>query len=265
VSDQAVFFVRDDDVGELTDALRFFVDTFLERQIPVSYQIIPGQLTDACAQFLVDLRRAHPNLIEFGQHGLHHRMVVGDKVLKREFGPELDFQSQDGLIREGRAILAEKLGTETPVKVFTPPQHKYDRNTVRAAAEAGHQVFSAASYPDLTHQAAYLFGRAFGLSSYGHQGVSYHGRQRPEGRIREVSISIDVDDGKAVRWPAAELAQGLQGAAKRTQEIGLMFHHEIYGGADGAETLRAIVSVLDTLPKSALKKLGDMGGGQVAR
>ncbi|HET9160982.1 MAG TPA: DUF2334 domain-containing protein [Caulobacteraceae bacterium] len=258
MSQETVYFVRDDDVGELTDALRLFVDTFLERRIPVSYQIIPGQLTEDCAHYLVEMRAAHPDLIEFGQHGLHHAMTKSGRSLMREFGPELSLDQQRAVIAEGLDILHQRLGPEPPVRVFTPPQHKYDHNTVRAAAAVGHRVFSASYYPDAAHQGVYALGRAIGLSSLRHHGISYHDRARPEAAIEEISISLDVDDGEVLKRPAGLLAQALQQAERRTGRVGLMFHHGIYTDADKAGQLAAIADVIAGLDVTRLKKLGDL-------
>jgi hypothetical protein len=237
---EARFFIRDDDVGELTGALRAFVETFVARALPVSYQIIPSQLTGECAAYLAAVRRTHPGLVQFGQHGLHHKMTVGRRALKREFGPERSFLDQKATIDQGLAILRRELGDDAPIEVFTPPQHKFDGNTVRAAAAAGHRVFSASSYPTLHHQFAYAFGRALGWSSIAHHGISYHGGRRPEADIDEVSIAIDVDDGKRRKRSAIEVVARLRALGGRTTSVGLMFHHALYGDGQGREALTAI-------------------------
>jgi hypothetical protein len=238
------YFLRDDDVGPLTPALRHFVETFATRQLPVSYQVIPARLTAECADFLVQAKRAHPGLIEFGQHGLKHEMTLGARRLKREFGPERTRRDQQSDIEEGLHILRERLGAAGPIRVFTPPQHKFDANTVAAAAAAGLQVFSASSYPSVHHQLAYAFGRSVGLSSLRHHGISYHGRMRPEGALFELSISIDVDDGRRRKYKAADLGPALHAAAARTNLVGLMLHHELYADAEARAELEALADQL---------------------
>src|SRR5690349_12908413 len=81
-------FVRDDDVGALNPQLAAFVDTFADRGLPVSYQIIPAQLTDDCSSFLATRRAGSARLFEYGQHGLTHEMMVRGKRVFYEFGPE---------------------------------------------------------------------------------------------------------------------------------------------------------------------------------
>jgi hypothetical protein len=251
----AWLFVRDDDVGALTEPLRRFVEAFLARRIPVSYQIIPAKLTDECAAWLTGLWRAHPDLIEFGQHGLTHEMTVRGKHSWREFGPEKSLAEQTEIVAEGAARLRAALG-EAPVRLFTPPQHKYDGNTVRAVAAAGYGVLSGASYASPQHRIAYAAGRALGLSSIRHHGISYHGRRRPEAAVTELSIAVAVDDGGRVTTPAAALAGAIAKAAAKSDKVGLMFHHQVY--ASRPEELDAIADALAAVGAERFRLLSSL-------
>jgi hypothetical protein len=234
-------FVRDDDVGELTDELRVFAEAFASHAIPVSYQIIPARFTAECAAYLLALRQEHPGLVELGQHGLHHRMVLRGRELKREFGPERSLEDQTRTIAEGLGRLRQLLGADAVIEVFTPPQHKFDGNTVRAAASAGHRIFSAASYATPHHQLAYAIGRTLGMGNILHHGLSYNGRLRPEAPIYEVSIALDVDDGKRRKFDA-DAVEAFVRALK--SDAGLMFHHALYHDVEARQALVAIVGRL---------------------
>ena len=254
------FFVRDDDVGALTPELVAFVNAFVARRIPVSYQIIPARLTDDCAEFLLSALRAHPDLIEFGQHGLNHQLRLGRRVVAREFGPERTYQQQSSDIELGLEILRTRLGTEAPITVFTPPQHKFNRDTIKAVAAVGHRTFSAACYPTPHHQFAYRLGRRFGLSSVRHQGISYHGARRPEAALVELSISIAVDDGRRRRLSPDRTPAALARSARSSGFVGLMFHHDVYGDEAGKTELEAIADQLAAWPSGGFQLLGDLAG-----
>ena len=241
------YFIRDDDVGELTDGLRRFAETFVGLGLPVSYQIIPAQLTEECADYMLGLRREHPDLVEFGQHGLRHEMIVNGRHHWREFGPERSLEEQRRTIFEGREILRARLGDQTPIEVFTPPQHKYDGNTVRAAAAAGYRIFSGAAYPSRHHRIAYRLGRAMRLSSLRHHGISYHGGTRPEAPIREISIAVAVDDGGRVCCPAEAVAAAAESAARHSDMVGFMFHHAVYDRPEHRGDLPAVAAALARL------------------
>jgi hypothetical protein len=255
---QTRFFVRDDDVGPLTPALAFFVTTFLTRGVPVSYQIIPAKFTADCAAFLIAAWRDNPRLVEFGQHGLHHEMRLGTRTLTREFGPELSYGEQLSTIAEGRDIMRQRLGGEAPIVAFTPPRHKFNRDTVVAAAAAGYRVFSAACYPTARHQMAYELGRRLGLGSVGHQGISYHGAARPEADLIEMSISIAVDNGRRRQRSSAEIIAALEHAARATDHVGLMFHHEVYADPEGASELGSIADRIAACAEGRSELLSDV-------
>lgn len=250
------YFVRDDDIGELTEELKLFVGLFADRGIPVSYQVVPAWLTPDCARYMVEMARAHPGLIEIGQHGLTHRMTKGGKTLKREFGPERSLAQQTADIAQGLDLLRQGFGDETPITVFTPPQHKFDRNTLTAVAAAGHKVFSAACYPTPHHRLAYTLGRTLGLSSIRHHGISHHGGMRPEADLKEISISIAVDNGRRITTGADILDAALARAAAGSDLVGLMFHHAVYQGAEGRAALEAIVARLAAYPRAGFHRLG---------
>lgn len=254
------YFIRNDDIGELTPALRQFVSAFIEAKLPVSYQIIPALLSKDCARYLLEIEREHPHLIEFGQHGLRHRMSLRGKELRREFGPERGPSQQTADIIEGLQLLRQQLG-ERDITLFTPPQHKFDRHTVAAAANAGHKTFSAACYPTAHHRLAYSIGRLFKLSSIRHHGISYHGMVRPEADLREISISIAIDNGRKVTCPAALIPDAIKRAARHTNVIGFMFHHEVY--TDRSDQLKRIIDELMAKSQDSFHLLGNLARAEV--
>jgi hypothetical protein len=252
----ARIFVRNDDVGARTEALTRFVRLFLDRRIPVSYQVIPAKLTRECADWLRELWREHPDLIEFGQHGLNHEMILRGQHLLREFGPERDLPEQMAIVAEGRSRLQQMMGADIPIRVFTPPQHKYDRNTVKAVTANGFEIFSAAAYPSPHHRLAYAVGRMLGRSSIRHHGISHHESIRPEAPIRELSIAIAVDDGRRLQVPAGRLPMAIARAAKTSRNVGLMFHHEVY--ASRPDELERLADTLASLAPGRLALLGQL-------
>lgn len=256
---QTRFFLRDDDVGALTPALQGFMTTFASRGLPVSYQIIPASLTPDCAQHLVDHHRQAPTLYEFAQHGLTHGMTVNGRHVNYEFGPERSYQQQLDIIQAGQTILRDMLGERFNARVFTPPQHKYDRNTLLALRDCGVTVLSASSYAgSLRHRVAYGVGRALGMSSIGRNGISYHGRVRPDSQLMELSISVPVDNG-SVRMPAvAEVMAAVHAARERTPLVGLMFHHQAYAGDGDLAFLAELADQLKALPGASFDLLGGL-------
>ena len=249
----ARYFIRNDDVGARTPELITFVEAFLAAELPVSYQVIPKRLTPDCARWLRTMQAAHPHLIEFGQHGLRHEMIVRGKQVWREFGPERCYGAQRADIACGKAMLEDQLGA---ISLFTPPQHKYDRNTLLALERSGFRQFSAATYPALPYRAAYAVGRALGRSSFRQHGISRHGGVRDDARLFELSISVAIDNGGAIKIQPSDLRAQAERSAKRTDMVGFMLHHHVYKGA--ANTLLRLTAAMRDLGLRRFKSMSDL-------
>jgi hypothetical protein len=250
-------FIRDDDVGELTPEFERFFQLFFDRQIPVSYQIIPERLTQACADFLLAARAKRSDLVELGQHGLRHQMMVRGKLEFYEFGPERSFDQQSQDIADGRALLRQRLG-ETPVPVFTPPRHRYDRNTLKALAGQDFSIFSASSYLKPHHRLAYGVGRALGLSSVGARGVPYHGRTRPDSGLFELSIAVAADDGGTPSGTAGSVLAAVAQASAHEPTVGVMFHHQAYRDNARQAQLRELADGLAAMAGVSFHTMADL-------
>ena len=249
-------FLRDDDVGALTPALKDFVARFAERGVPVSYQIIPERFTPEAAAFMLAERAKAPDLIEFGQHGLRHEMQVRGKTEYYEFGPERSYAQQLADIEAGKAILRERLGAEGGLRVFTPPRHRYDRNTLKAIRASGFSVLSASSYTSMPHRLAYSAGRWLGLTNLGRPGVAWHQRHRPDCGLFELSIAIGVDNGTAVLGSVDGVAAAVGSARRHSTSVGLLFHHDVFGKPEGQVYLRELLERLMQLPDVSFHTIG---------
>lgn len=258
MADGLRIFIRDDDVGALSAPLQAFMAEAAQRELPVSYQIIPERLTDECAAFLLAERAKAPGRVEFGQHGLRHQMVVRGKLLNHEFGPERSYDQQYADIQAGRAILQTRLGQDLDLRVFTPPRHRYDRATLRAIKASGFPVLSASSYTTLAHRAAYAFGRAAGLSNLGKPGVPHHGRVRPDSGLFELSVAVGVDDGHDPLGSADAILERVKQAATHTRDVGVLFHHDVFDGDASRDYVRRVLDGLMAIPDARFVTIGGL-------
>ncbi|HLZ75499.1 DUF2334 domain-containing protein [Phenylobacterium sp.] len=251
-------FLRDDDVGALTPALTSFVGRFAARGLPVSYQIIPEQFTPEAAAFMLAERAKAPNLIEFGQHGLRHEMQVRGKTEYYEFGPERTYAQQLADIEQGKALLQARLGAGEALRVFTPPRHRYDRNTLKAIRATGFSVLSASSYATPKHRAAYAVGRALGLTNLGRPGVPWHERVRPDCGLFELSVAVGIDDGDYIVGSADDVMAEIGRSRRHMSALGVLFHHQVFAQPDGEAHLDAVLDGLQRLPDVTFHTLGDL-------
>ena len=192
-------FFRDDDVDELTDELVELVSFFLAEEIPVNYQVVPGKLQDDACEFILEKRRTHPELVRLNQHGHTHEHVIDGVHTWFEYSGNRPYEDQYESIQRGQRILHERLGRYFDDRVFTPPGHKYDENTLRALEALGFEILSASSYTSPQARLYYGFGKLLRRTTLAGKRVSYNGQRLPGHRLLEVSIALDVDMAKDQR------------------------------------------------------------------
>ncbi len=237
-------FFRDDDLGDWNEALQKVASLFLERHIPVNYQVVPTFLTNECVGHIRNLRARHPNMIHLNQHGYRHEQFIHGKHHWSEFVGGRSFDDQLETIRLGRELLANFLQEDFDPLVFTPPQHSYDRNTLRALEQLGFEILSASFYPRRLTQLIYHAGRKLHLTAVRGRGISYHGNWRSDSGLFELSISVALDDAGPVRGSVDQLLEEFSAARMYTNRIGIMLHHNAYKTQRDFEVLTGFIDAL---------------------
>jgi hypothetical protein len=247
-------FFRDDDVGELTPALRCVVELLASAGVPCNYEVVPANLSPAAAKYLGEARAAHPGLISLNQHGNVHEQTLNGEHVWSEFAGGRPYEEQRAAIREGRDRLRDALGGDFCARVFTPPCHKYDETTLRALADLGFDVLSAGFQPDRLAQWYYAAGRRLGRVSWLGRRVSYHAARLPRLPMVEVSCAIDVDEdqdasGRRIEKSEADLAAELARARRVHPIVGVMLHHATYEDRRQAGRARGVRARLRADPE----------------
>jgi len=258
---RTVFF-RDDDVDELNDELVEVVDFFVREGIPVNYQVVPGKLQDDACEFILEKRRVHPELIRLNQHGYMHEHVNRGVHTWFEYSGNRSYEDQFESIRCGQRILRERFGSCFDDRVFTPPGHKYDENTLRALEALGFQILSASSYTSPQARLYYGFGQLLGRTTLLGKRISYNGRRLPGHQLREVSVALDVDMSKDRHGnPTVKTSSRLIGeyrqASRKTGVVGIVLHHNGYDRGK-LETLRDFVAFLRSMPGLSFRLIEDI-------
>ncbi len=195
-------FLRDDDVDVDEETLRDLLDIILANDVPMNLEIIPATLDEAGTRLLKEIKRSHPRLVEFHQHGWRHINHQPEGQGKKcEFGPARSFAQQLEDIAAGKALL-EEVFTERFVPVFTPPWNRCTEDTFRVLDELGFKALS----------------RDAGASP------------RPE-RYHFVEVPITLD---LYRWkgdtrlrPIEDIVADLVEQLQRDDPVGLMLHHKV--------------------------------------
>ncbi len=252
-------FVRDDDLGSPVESLDRFNAVFIDRKIPVAYQVVPALLHDDVAEWSIDQQRRNPGLVELHQHGNLHEQTLNGTHLYSEFAGDVPEADQRVALADGRSELADRLGAAFDPTVFTPPAHKYGPTTLALLGEMGVRVLSCGVHPGLLPRVVYTAGRLGRRVRIAGHTISYHGRRLPGGELTEWSCAIDVDqDGKGnrVNRSLEDLRAQFTRARAELDVVGLMLHHE---GYDGAEKFDALERFLDELVQDPTVQFAALG------
>ncbi len=263
---ETVVFFRDDDAGEMTTPLRILIDTLLELSIPCHYQVVPEYLDKRSAGVLRQIQSAHRDLVFLNQHGLRHSQELGGQRVATEFAGGRPFADQLRDISEGREGLLQALAESFSADLFTPPCHKYDAATLHALGDLGFDTLSAGVRADWASRAFYRLGHALGRVELFGKRVSYHLRQTPDPRLREVSVSIDVHEaqdrsGHRVDKSADLLWREFEFLRTRLPAVGIMLHHQACETSEKQQALRAFAERLSNDPNVRIVSMHELGTG----
>jgi len=136
--------VRVDDIGSENQQAEALILAFCRLGVKVTCSVVPYWLTPNCIDFMLNISKQFPDLIEVHQHGYAH-IDYSDAGEEHEFGPNRTFEQQKNDILAGRRILEKYLG-RLFLPVFTPPYNAFDENTLLALHQA--QYYGISSYAD---------------------------------------------------------------------------------------------------------------------
>jgi hypothetical protein len=192
-------FFRDDDVDEDETSLRTLLDVFLNHDIPVNLEVIPGRLSGSATGLLHQYLKLRPDLFEINQHGWLH-LNHEREGRKCEFGPSRSFGQQLTDLANGQKVLEDAFN-DAFSRVFTPPWNRCWADTFRALDQLGFEALS----------------KKRGMEPV--TGYSF----------REISVTLDLyhwKDGVQVKTPP-ELVNELISQMSEFDIVGIMLHHKV--------------------------------------
>jgi hypothetical protein len=194
-----------------------------------------------------------------------HEHVINGVHTWGEYSGNRPYEDQYKSIQCGQRILREKLGVYFDGRVFTPPAHKYDENTLRALEALGFEILSASSYISVEARLYYGIGKLLGRTSLFGKRISYSGQQLPGHRIRELSGALDVDmnRGNPKLKTTSTLVSEFQRARSTSPVVGIVFHHN-YLNASKLRVLREFAGFLRSTPGLKFQLIEDIADGPTA-
>jgi len=175
---------RNDDVNVFSKELVELTDIFLSRQIPITHAVEPGNLTKETINWLKEIKRNYPDLIEIVQHGWRHS-IHG----KGEFGAGRSYEWQFSDLERGKQLLADIFGNDF-FPMITIPFGIYNKDTIRAADSLAYKVFTSHYDYRLSRRLFYVLGHALRRGQLFGRHISNHLNYYPGTRLFEVDSSI---------------------------------------------------------------------------
>jgi predicted deacetylase len=220
-SDRVVrFFFRDDDAGWGDDALAVLLDVFEPHALPLDVAAIPTATTSRTVELLAARQACGRQDVIVHQHGYAH-VNHEREGRKCEFGVSRSVDQQAEDIGRGRELLRNHFG-DVP-SVFTPPWNRCAPWTGEVLRDLGFTVLSR----DLTAGVLQVPG------------------------LVELPITVDWF-AKRKKIPVDRAMRGalLADAARGTEPVGVMLHHEVMSAVDLAD-LDSLLTVVANHPRAS--------------
>lgn len=227
-----LMFFRDDDVREFIEPeLIKLVEIFTEAQVPISLAIEPANVTEEVVNWLLEKKKAYPDLIELIQHGYDHNKnsLYPEGT---EFGMDRTFDDQYADIEKGKFLMTHYFKDKWfPAMAF--PYGSYNTAALQALDKLQFSVVSTGVTFSFPHQLKDLLGRILKKDSILGKKVSHHNRIRKPYKLVELNCSINIikkyiSEYEAEHFSFEEMVQNIQDVSKYSSVIGILFHHRFH-------------------------------------
>ena len=227
----SMMFFRNDDVrGVLDDSLVQITDLFIKHRIPITHAVEPANVTSEVAGWLLNVKQAHPSLIEIMQHGYDHS--VKNKLQKGEFGGQRTYEEQYGDIKNGKELMNRYFGDQW-FECFNFPYAPYNPAAIRAVNEVGYKVLNSHYNSGLSRRIFYFIGHLLRKGYLLNHHVSWSLKTYPGTSLFEVDMNVSFiakylnEQTDSVMLTLDELIEHTwQYFQQRT--IGVLLHHRYH-------------------------------------
>jgi hypothetical protein len=255
MKDTIILFRNDDIRGTLDDSLIELTDIFIERKIPLTHAVEPANVSDKVVNWLIDIKKTNPDLIEIVQHGYNHQLnytnVVGGKLKKGEFGGNRNFNSQFLDIQAGKDLMDKYFG-EFWFPSFTFPFGARNEETIKAIKKAGFLVVNGGIDIGWKHMIFYWVGRLLKRELLFNRKVSYNLKIKPNSNLFQIDFAISIikkyiNEETCIFRDIGDLKE-LTNRFLKMPNIGVLLHHRFHNSPESMQLVRDFLDWLKTFP-----------------
>lgn len=224
-------FLRNDDVRDTLDnELIKLTELSLKHQFPISHAVEPANVTREVVDWLLEMKKNNPGMIEIIQHGYDHNKH--NAQVKSEFGGNRDYTDQFAAIKKGKELMSLYFG-DLWSPVFTFPYGTYNAETLRAINDLEYKAISGKVTFTLRNKIKNLAGRRLQRDFLFRKKISYHSLRRRRFAFYEFSVSANLirkytGQNTAVHYTKEEVLSQIELSACHTDKIGILFHHRFH-------------------------------------
>lgn len=183
-----ILFFRNDDIrNNLDDSLVKITKIFVEKNIPITHAIEPANVTKKVVDWLIEVKKKYPDLIEIMQHGYDHGHK--NKIKKGEFGGQRSYEDQYKDIKAGKDLMDEYFGNLW-FPAFNFPYGTYNPEAIRAVNDCGFKVINSHFNIEWKRQIFYKIGHILRKGFLFNHHVSWNLDYYPNTNLFEIDINV---------------------------------------------------------------------------
>ncbi len=182
-----IIFFRNDDVrNKLDDSLIELTMLFISHEIPLTHAVEPANITKEVAEWLLQVKKEYPDLIDIMQHGYDH--TVKNKFQKGEFGGQRTYIEQFNEIKRGKELMDNWFG-ELWFSAFNFPYAPYNLEAIKALDDCGFKVINSHFNSRVSRRIFYLLGHSLNKGFFLNHHVSWNLNFYPNTKLFEIDVN----------------------------------------------------------------------------
>lgn len=225
-------FFRNDDVRESIEAdLLKLVEIFVAANLPISLAVEPANVTKEVVDWLINLKKNNPNIIELIQHGYdHNKRMLYPKG--KEFGGVRGFEDQYADLKKGKEMMDTYFGNQWfPVMAF--PYGSYNTPALQALDKLKFKGLTTGVDFSFKHQLKNLYGKLTSKDFVFSKKVAYHNQIRKNYQFLELDASVNIIKkyitiNTCTHFTLTEILSQIENDFKHTDVVGILFHHRYH-------------------------------------
>ena len=243
-----VTFRNDDVRDKLDQSLIDLTNVFIEYKIPITLAVEPANVTKEVADWVLDMKNKHPEIIEIMQHGFDHSKK--NKIEKGEFGGQRGFEEQYKEVCRGKELMNENFG-DNWFSAINFPYGVYNPSAMQAVDKCGYKVVNSHFNSHWTRRAFYKLGHILGKGFMFNKHISWHLDKYPGTDLFEIDINVSfikkyVDEDTTCEFFTLEELKEKTKTYLGNPTAGILFHHRYHNTPDKIKLVKDYLDWIKT-------------------